>query len=157
MKGKFLNKDGEIISRKLIEKVIDGKNSEAYNIIFEGKNVGGVIIKIKKEKKFGELETLFISPEIHSKGLGFATWNYIEQMHPEIEVWETMTPYYDKRNIHFYVNECGFHIVEFFHKYHDLKNEDEKEKEENEEKEEEEEDDDEGPDEMLLFRKIIKK
>ena len=50
-----------------------------------------------------------------------------------------------------------FIIVEFFHKYHDLKLEDEKEKEENEEKEEEEEDDDESPDEMLLFRKIIKK
>ena len=50
-----------------------------------------------------------------------------------------------------------FIIVEFFHKYHDLKLEDEKEKEENEEKEEEEEDDNEGPDEMFLFRKIIKK
>lgn len=29
-----------------------------------------------------------------------------------------MTPYFDKRNIHFYVNRCGFQIVEFFHPYH---------------------------------------
>ena len=38
-------------------------------------------------------------------------------MHPEIKVWETITPYFEKRNIHFYVNRCGFHIVEFWNKY----------------------------------------
>ncbi|MBQ2497742.1 MAG: N-acetyltransferase, partial [Prevotella sp.] len=39
-------------------------------------------------------------------------------MHPEIRVWETHTPYFEKRNIHFYVNRCGFHIVEFFNAHH---------------------------------------
>lgn len=29
-----------------------------------------------------------------------------------------MTPYFEKRNIHFYVNRCGFHIVEFFNSHH---------------------------------------
>lgn len=29
-----------------------------------------------------------------------------------------MTPYEDTRNIHFYVNKCGFRIVEFFHPGH---------------------------------------
>lgn len=33
-------------------------------------------------------------------------------------MWETCTPYFEKRNIHFYVNRCGFHIVEFFHSKH---------------------------------------
>jgi len=33
-------------------------------------------------------------------------------------VWETHTPYFEKRNIHFYVNKCGFKIVEFFNPYH---------------------------------------
>jgi catechol 2,3-dioxygenase-like lactoylglutathione lyase family enzyme len=33
-------------------------------------------------------------------------------------VWETCTPYFEKRNIHFYVNKCGFHIVEFFNGLH---------------------------------------
>ena len=37
---------------------------------------------------------------------------------PEIRAWETITPYFEKRNIHFYVNRCGFHIVEFWKKYH---------------------------------------
>lgn len=39
-------------------------------------------------------------------------------MYPETKIWETHTPYYDKRNIHFYVNKCGFHIVEFFNPSH---------------------------------------
>ena len=33
-------------------------------------------------------------------------------------VWETCTPYFETRNIHFYVNKCGFHIVEFFNAFH---------------------------------------
>lgn len=39
-------------------------------------------------------------------------------MHPEIKVWECITPYFEKRNIHFYVNRCGFHIVEFWNRHH---------------------------------------
>ena len=38
--------------------------------------------------------------------------------YPETKVWETCTPYFETRNIHFYVNKCGFHIVEFFNRYH---------------------------------------
>ena len=41
----------------------------------------------------------------------------------EVKVWETVTPYFEKRNIHFYVNRCGFHIVEFFNSHHPDPNE----------------------------------
>lgn len=39
-------------------------------------------------------------------------------MHPETKTWETCTPYFDRRNIHFYVNVCGFQIVEFINEKH---------------------------------------
>ena len=39
-------------------------------------------------------------------------------MYPDVKVWETVTPYFEKRNIHFYVNRCGFHIVEFYNSHH---------------------------------------
>ena len=65
----------------------------------------------------GELELLFVLLEVHSKGIGQAAWMAVEALHPEIRVWETITPYFEKRNIHFYVNRCGFHIVEFWNKY----------------------------------------
>lgn len=35
-----------------------------------------------------------------------------------MKIWETVTPYFEQRNIHFYVNRCGFHIVEFFNKFY---------------------------------------
>ena len=41
-----------------------------------------------------------------------------ERLHPEVCVWETCTPYFETRNIHFYVNRLGFHIVEFFNERH---------------------------------------
>ena len=39
------------------------------------------------------------------------------ELHPKIEVWETFTPYFDRRNIHFYINRLGFHAVEFFNEH----------------------------------------
>ena len=107
----------EVISRTTIENSIDGENAEAYRILLDGEKIGGVVLKIDREKAEGELELLFVSPEVHSKGIGQAAWKAVEAMHPEIKVWETITPYFEKRNIHFYVNRCGFHIVEFWNKY----------------------------------------
>ena len=106
--------DGEIISRKTIESSID--NGEAYRIMQGGQKVGGVVIKTDGAR--GDLDLLFVSPKVHSKGIGYAAWCEVEKLHPEVKVWETITPYFEKRNIHFYVNRCGFHIVEFFNSYH---------------------------------------
>ncbi len=105
---------GEIISRRTIEESING--GEAYRIVRDGERVGGLVIRVEGER--GELELLFVDPKIHSKGIGYAAWCAVEQMHPEVKVWETCTPYFEKRNIHFYVNRCGFHIVEFFNSHH---------------------------------------
>ena len=106
--------EGEIISRNTIEKSIDC--GEAYRIMQNGKPVGGVVIKTDGEH--GNLDLLFVSPHVHSKGIGYAAWCAVEKLHPEVIVWETVTPYFEKRNIHFYVNRCGFHIVEFFNSHH---------------------------------------
>lgn len=81
-----------------------------------GQPVGGVVIKVDGEH--GTLDLLFVSPKVHSKGIGYAAWCAVEQLHPEVTVWETVTPYFETRNIHFYVNRCGFHIVEFFNRHH---------------------------------------
>ena len=53
-----------------------------------------------------------------SRGLGSAAWSAIERRYPEMLVWQTHTPYFERRNIHFYVNKCGFRIVEFFNRHH---------------------------------------
>ena len=106
--------DGQIISREVISQSID--NGEAYRIMADGVKAGGLVIKTEGDR--GDLELLFVSPKIHSKGIGYAAWCEVEKMHPEVRVWETCTPYFETRNIHFYVNRCGFHIVEFFNSHH---------------------------------------
>ena len=127
--------EGEIISRKTIEDSIDA--GEAYRIVQDGEKVGGVILKVEGDR--GDLEILFVSPKVHSKGIGYAAWCAIEKMYPQIRIWETVTPYFEKRNIHFYVNRCGFKIVEFYNEHHKDPNST-----------------DSGLDEMFRFEKVMK-
>ena len=142
-----LTGDGEIISRKTIEQSIDAPENETYRIVTDGRNVGGVILKIDKKTNHNHLEILFVTPEEHSKGVGYGAWLAVEALHPETVVWETCTPYFEKRNIHFYVNKCGFRIVEFWCEYFQP---------EGGIPCEDEHDPDEGPDEMFRFLKIMK-
>lgn len=110
--------DGEIISRATIERSIDAPKSETYRIMLDGEKVGGLILTIDPETCHNHLDILFVLPEAHSKGIGSGAWQAVEALHPETKVWETCTPYFEKRNIHFYVNKCGFYIVEFWNAFH---------------------------------------
>ena len=117
MRDNRMEEGEEVISRKTIERSMNGEHAETYRIVCDGNVVGGLILQIDQQHAKGELEILFVNPEAHSKGIGQAAWKAVESMHPEIRVWETITPYFEKRNIHFYVNRLGFHIVEFWNKY----------------------------------------
>ena len=138
---------GEIISRRTIERCIDDPSTEVYRIVANGRRVGGVILRIDSKTHKNELEILFINPDEHSKGFGYGAWLAVEALHPETVTWETCTPYFEKRNIHFYVNKCGFRIDEFWCEHFQPT-----------EKmpDEEECDHDEGPDEMFHFIKVMR-
>ena len=135
--------DGEIISRRTIEQALDEENNQAYRIMLDGEKVGGMIVKIDKESGHNHLEILFVAPKAHSRGIGYGAWQALEALYPETKIWETCTPYFEKRNIHFYVNKCGFHIVEFYNAY-------------NGENAASMEEPNEGPDEMFRFIKVMK-
>lgn len=109
--------DGEIISRQTIEMCMDAEGAETYRIVLDDEIVGGVILHINHETNENELDTLFVLPEAHSKGIGYGVWLAVEELHPETKIWRTCTPYFDKRNIHFYVNKCRFQIDEFWCEY----------------------------------------
>ena len=60
----------------------------------------------------------------------------------------------------FYVNKCGFYIIEFYHKFHpdpNRRHDVEKRNDSKEKKEGEKENENEPEDEMFRFQKIIKK
>ena len=142
LRDDHFEEEGEIISRETIEQSIEG--GEAYRIMLDDQPVGGVIIKVDGNR--GDLEILFVSPRVHSKGIGYAAWCAVEKLHPEVKVWETVTPYFEKRNIHFYVNRCGFHIVEFFNNHHPDPNDPDAAEQVNEQ----------FPEGMFRFEKVMK-
>ncbi|OWR32022.1 GNAT family N-acetyltransferase [Saccharibacillus sp. O23] len=101
-----------------IDESLNASGSAVYRILQNGDNVGGVVVRIDSETHRNSLELFYVSPAHHGSGIGAAAWQAIEARYPDTKVWETVTPYFEKRNIHFYVNKCGFHIVEFYNKYH---------------------------------------
>ena len=143
LRDNHFEEEGQIISRKTIEDSID--DGEAYRIVSDGKNVGGIVIKTDGER--GDLDLLFVSPLSHSKGIGYTAWCEMEKLHPEVKIWETVTPYFEQRNIHFYVNRCGFHIVEFFNRFHPDPNDPEESVSDLDEQ---------FPDGMFRFEKVIR-
>ena len=107
-----------ILPTKDIEESFETKGSEAYIAEIDGEGVGGTIIVIDDKTGYNSLHLLYVKSGLQNAGNGFKIWKAIEELHPETKIWETHTPYYDKRNIHFYVNRCGFKIVEFFNPKH---------------------------------------
>ena len=100
-------------------QAMQAEGAEAYEAVDgDGQRVGGAIISIDSAKLHGELAFLYVKVGVQGKGIGQTIWRTIEAMHPEVEVWETCTPYFDRRNIHFYINCCGFHAIEFFNAHH---------------------------------------
>lgn len=91
---------------------------KVYCIMKDGAAVGGAVLIINEESQHNKLDLFFIFKEYLNQGLGAAAWEVIEREHPKTVVWELVTPYFEKRNINFYINKCGFHIVKYFNKYH---------------------------------------
>lgn len=114
----FGESDEMILPEKDIKQSLDNDNSVAYRILNDGVWVGGIILSINRNSLHNSLDLFFINPDTHGKGIGTSAWVLVEKMYPETKVWETHTPYFEKRNIHFYVNKCGFKIVEFFNPHH---------------------------------------
>ena len=109
----------QVLPDKDFYQALEAEGAEALEAVdADGQRVGGAIIIIDNTKRCGELAFLYVKSGTQGKGIGQAIWRAIEAMHPEVEVWETCTPYFDRRNIHFYINCCGFHAIEFFNAHH---------------------------------------
>lgn len=135
----------EVIPREDVEKSFNAAGAKIYNIVSDGKIVGGVVVVIRPDNH-NELSLLFVNVDCHSKGIGLVAWRAIEKLYPDTKVWETCTPYFEKRNLHFYINKCGFHAVEFYNPKHNEPHFDEQPPE----------DDFPGGDYFFRFEKVMK-
>lgn len=116
--AEFGETEGIILPERDIDRALETKGAIAYKAVVDGEMAGGAIVEIDEETQHNHLDLLYVKYGTQSKGLGKLMWDEIERLHPETHVWETCTPYFEKRNIHFYVNKCGFHIVEYLNKMH---------------------------------------
>lgn len=110
--------DKTILPTEDIEESLNAQGAHAYIAEMGGERVGGAVVVTDERTGFNSLHLLYVKPSAQNGGIGLRMWKAIEALHPATRVWETHTPYYDKRNIHFYVNRCGFRIVEFFNPKH---------------------------------------
>ena len=114
----FGPQEESVIPREIVLSSIHEANTETFRIFSNGVAIGGVVVRLNPETRRNGLDLMYINPEDQGFGFGQKVWRMIEVMYPETEVWETFTPFFEKRNIHFYVNKCGFHVVEFFNPHH---------------------------------------
>lgn len=112
--GGFPTGGQQILPEADIDRSLSTEGVIAYKAVKDGQIVGGAIVVMDEANHYGHLDFLYVKRGIQSKGIGRFIWRELENMHPNIQIWETCTPYFEKRNIHFYVNRCGFHIVEFY-------------------------------------------
>ena len=105
--------EGTILPEEDINQSLNAKGAIAYKAIVDGDFVGGAIVVINSVTQYNHLHLLYVKYGLQTKGIGKLIWDEIEGLHPETEMWETCTPCFEKRNIHFYVNKCKFHIVEY--------------------------------------------
>lgn len=110
--------EGSIPSGGDLDHSITEPGTVVLNILHAGRRIGGAVVVIDGETNRNSLDLFFISPTDHGRGVGLKAWRAIEERYPQTRVWQTHTPYFEKRNIHFYVNKCGFRIVEFFSDRH---------------------------------------
>ena len=101
-----------------LSRCSQNENCDLWAIMFDGVPAGAAVIEKNEETGKYSLDLLFIFKEYINRKIGFKTWQLIEATYPEARIWETHTPYFERRNIHFYVNKCGFKIVEFFNETH---------------------------------------
>ncbi|MEN0642047.1 GNAT family N-acetyltransferase [Alkalicoccobacillus gibsonii] len=107
---------GPIPSDEDFEQSVNSRDSVVRQLMLNGEKIGGVVLTINERMHRNEVSFLYTVASAHGKGLGTQAWHAIEAAFPSTKVWELHTPYFEKRNIHFYVNKCGFKIVEFYHR-----------------------------------------
>jgi len=110
--------DEAVPAEEDIDESLKHADAVAWHFIAAGERVGGAVVLINELTQRNSLDFFFVLPRVHGLGIGYRAWVAIEKAYPDTTVWETHTPYFDKRNIHFYLNKCGFKIVEFHHARH---------------------------------------
>ena len=90
-----------------LPRFFDKADATLLDILADKKIVGGAVVIINAETLHNKLSLFFVNAAHRNLGVGSAAWSAIEKFFPDTKVWYTSTPF-DKRNLNFYLNKCGF-------------------------------------------------
>ena len=107
--------DGPIPPDEDVAASFNAANAVVYRVLEDGRWVGGAVVRIDPQTHQNALDFFYVRSSAAGRGIGRKAWAAIEAAHPDTRVWITHTPCFEKRNIHFYVNVCGFHITAYHH------------------------------------------
>lgn len=96
----------------LSEDMFFDRKGIAYKVAKGHEVIGGIFIRFVPAESRAVVELFGLREDVHGKGLGRRILKMVEEIHSDIRVWELFSPVFALRNVAFYVNKCGYHIVE---------------------------------------------
>lgn len=94
-----------------LKKIMDDPKYTVLSIKDNGRFIGGAIVK-ETGKDSREIEIFFLIVEYQGKGIGKEVLTLVEDYFPDTRVFRLITPSNVVRNTVFYVNKCGYRVVE---------------------------------------------
>jgi hypothetical protein len=89
--------DGTILPEEDVDSSLNTPGAIAYKAMVDGKMLGGAIVVIDDKNQYNHLHILYVKYGVKSNGIGKMIWDTIEELHNQSKVWETCTPYFDKK------------------------------------------------------------
>ena len=106
--------------REDLPRFFEKSNATLLDILHEKNFIGGAVLIINSETQHNKLSLFFVNEDFRNLGAGFSAWLEIEKYFPDTKVWYASTPWKDKRNLHFYLNKCGFVAFSIYGKEDDI-------------------------------------
>ncbi|MCW1404414.1 hypothetical protein OKA06_19760 [Novosphingobium sp. MW5] len=97
-------RDGPIPSDADVSASFTAPGAVVHRILLNGQWVGGAVVSIDEESNHNSLDLFYVQAGDIGRGIGRRAWSAIEALYPQTQVWTTVTPCFERRNIHFYVN-----------------------------------------------------
>ncbi len=92
------------------ERFLNNADYTVLSILCDSDIIGSAVIK-EQGDNIREIELFFIKADKIGNGIGSQALKMIEDFFPNTRIWRLITPTLVMKNVVFYINKCGYHIV----------------------------------------------
>lgn len=90
----------------LLKKICGDSQNTARKILAGGEIIG--FFSVIRDGTACVLNLFFLDPIFCGRGIGTRIYRMIEELFPNARRWTVETPEYSTRNLHFYIEKCGY-------------------------------------------------